>query len=69
MLGLTRLILVLFYDSIHVNRRAFYIILVNSLSDGIFIIIILIYTTTNKLQTLRLLILIIILIRITKSAI
>ena len=69
LLGLTRLILVLYYNSTHINSRAFYIMLVNSFSDSIFIIIILIYSTINKLQTYRLLILIIIIISITKSAI
>jgi len=68
-LGLTRLLLVLFYNSTYVNSRAFYIILVNSFSDRVFIIIILIYSTSRKLQTFRLLILIITIISITKSAI
>jgi len=69
LLGLTSLLLVIFYSSVHVNKRAFYIIVVNSISDGIFIIIILLYRMRGKLHTLRLLLLVITAVRITKSSI
>jgi len=69
LLGLTRLLLVLYYNSKEVNTRAFSIMLVNSLSDRIFIVIIMMYVTTNTLQSFRVLILTIIVVSITKSAI
>lgn len=69
LLGLTRLLLVLYYNSTHVNNRAFFIMLVNSLSDGIFIILILIYNSIDKLQSFRFILLMITVVGITKSAI
>ena len=69
LLGLTRLLLVLYYNSLSVNKRAFFIILVNSFSDGKFIIMILIFYSIHKLQLFRYLLLIITLVGITKSAI
>jgi len=69
LLGLTRLLLVLYYNSIQVNRRAYYIILINSLSDSIFIIIIILYNIVNTTQYYRLLLLTITLVAITKTAI
>jgi len=69
LLGLTRLLLVLYYNSTHVNNRAFFIILVNSLSDGVFIILILIYNSIDKLQSFRFILLMITVLGITKSAI
>ena len=65
LLGLTSLLLVLYYNSTHVNNRAFHIMVVNSISDRIFIIIILLYSHNN----IKLIIFIVIIIRITKSAI
>ena len=50
LLGLMSLLLVLYYNSSHVNRRAFYIMLVNSISDAIFVIIIILYSLTNYNQ-------------------
>ena len=56
LLGLTRLLLVLYYRSSHVNRSAFYIIVVNSLSDSFFIIIVLVYRISRKWNIIYLLI-------------
>ena len=69
LLGLTRLILVLYYNSIHVNRRAFNIIIINSISDTLFLIIIIVYSLSNVKQNYSSIIIIATIVGISKSAI
>jgi len=68
LLGLTSLLLVVYYDSVHVNTRAFNIMIVNSISDRIFVIIILLYRISRGITPV-ILILIITVVGIRKSSI
>jgi len=69
LLGLTRLLLVLYYKSLHVNISAFYITLVNSLSDSIIIILIILYTLLREAQYINFVIYLVSITSIRKSAI